>query len=63
VQVLRGKDRLHQLQRRPAAGAVSAGAREDSAAADFRHVALHQRKLQVAIKRARQLALIPYVTD
>jgi small subunit ribosomal protein S18 len=25
--------------------------------------ALHQRKLQVAIKRARQLALIPYVTD
>jgi small subunit ribosomal protein S18 len=25
--------------------------------------ALHQRKLQTAIKRARQLALIPYVTD
>src|SRR5262245_50641426 len=25
--------------------------------------ALHQRKLQVAINRARQLALIPYVTD
>src|ERR1700741_155765 len=25
--------------------------------------ALHQRKLQIAIKRARQLALIPYVTD
>ena len=25
--------------------------------------ALHQRKLQVAIKRARQLALVPYVTD
>jgi small subunit ribosomal protein S18 len=25
--------------------------------------AKHQRKLQVAIKRARQLALIPYVTD
>ena len=25
--------------------------------------ALHLRKLQVAIKRARQLALIPYVTD
>src|SRR5688500_20169701 len=25
--------------------------------------ALHQRKLQVAIKRARQLALIPYATD
>jgi len=25
--------------------------------------AMHQRKLQVAIKRARQLALIPYVTD
>ena len=25
--------------------------------------ALHQRKLQDAIKRARQLALIPYVTD
>ena len=25
--------------------------------------ALHQRKLQVAIKRARQRALIPYVTD
>ena len=25
--------------------------------------ATHQRKLQVAIKRARQLALIPYVTD
>ena len=25
--------------------------------------ALHQRKLQVAIKRARQIALIPYVTD
>jgi small subunit ribosomal protein S18 len=23
----------------------------------------HQRKLQTAIKRARQLALIPYVTD
>src|ERR1700740_1391473 len=25
--------------------------------------ALHQRKLQTAIKRARQIALIPYVTD
>ena len=25
--------------------------------------ALHQRKLQIAIKRARQLALVPYVTD
>jgi len=25
--------------------------------------ALHQRALQVAIKRARQIALIPYVTD
>src|SRR6195256_1755779 len=25
--------------------------------------AMHQRKLQVAIKRARQIALIPYVTD
>lgn len=25
--------------------------------------AFHQRKLQTAIKRARQLALIPYVTD
>lgn len=25
--------------------------------------ALHQRKLQTAIKRARQLALIPYLTD
>jgi small subunit ribosomal protein S18 len=25
--------------------------------------AAHQRKLQTAIKRARQLALIPYVTD
>lgn len=25
--------------------------------------ATHQRKLQLAIKRARQLALIPYVTD
>ncbi len=25
--------------------------------------AAHQRKLQTAIKRARQLALVPYVTD
>ena len=25
--------------------------------------AAHQRKLQTAIKRARQLALIPYITD
>ena len=25
--------------------------------------ARHQRKLQVAIKRARQIALIPYITD
>ncbi len=25
--------------------------------------AAHQRKLQTAIKRARQIALIPYVTD
>jgi small subunit ribosomal protein S18 len=25
--------------------------------------AMHQRKLQTAIKRARQIALIPYVTD
>lgn len=25
--------------------------------------ATHQRRLQVAIKRARQLALVPYVTD
>ncbi len=25
--------------------------------------AMHQRKLQVAIKRARQIALIPYVSD
>ena len=38
VQVLRGEDRLHQLQGREAARAVPAGARQDSAAADFRHV-------------------------
>ena len=25
--------------------------------------AMHQRKLQIAIKRARQIALLPYVTD
>ena len=25
--------------------------------------AKHQRKLQTAIKRARQIALVPYVTD
>jgi small subunit ribosomal protein S18 len=25
--------------------------------------AMHQRKLQTAIKRARQIALLPYVTD
>ena len=25
--------------------------------------AMHQRKLQIAIKRARQIALAPYVTD
>ncbi|HXD76102.1 MAG TPA: 30S ribosomal protein S18 [Vicinamibacterales bacterium] len=25
--------------------------------------AMHQRKLQLALKRARQIALIPYVTD
>src|SRR5438128_10051088 len=25
--------------------------------------AMHQRKLQVALKRARQIALVPYVTD
>lgn len=25
--------------------------------------AMHQRKLQTAIKRARQLAMLPYVTD
>ncbi len=25
--------------------------------------AMHQRKLQTAIKRARQLALVPYLTD
>src|SRR5262245_7417764 len=25
--------------------------------------AMHQRKLQTAIKRARQIALVPYVTD
>jgi small subunit ribosomal protein S18 len=25
--------------------------------------AMHQRKLQTAVKRARQLALLPYVTD
>ena len=25
--------------------------------------AMHQRKLQIAIKRARQIALIPYVTE
>jgi ribosomal protein S18 len=24
---------------------------------------MHQRKLQTAIKRARQIALVPYVTD
>jgi len=24
---------------------------------------MHQRKLQTALKRARQIALIPYVTD
>ena len=25
--------------------------------------AMHQRKLQIAIKRARQIALVPYVTE
>src|SRR3954471_1427371 len=25
--------------------------------------AMHQRKLQTALKRARQIALVPYVTD
>ena len=38
VQVLRGEDRLRQLQGRAAAGAVPARARQDSAAADFGHV-------------------------
>jgi len=43
---------------------VPARARQDRAAGRTSGTcALHQRKLEVAIKRARQLALIPYVTD
>ena len=38
LQVLRGEDRLHQLQGRPAAVAVHPGAGQDPAAPDFRHV-------------------------
>ena len=38
LQVLRGQDRLHQLQGRPAADAVHPGARQDSAAPDLRNV-------------------------
>jgi small subunit ribosomal protein S18 len=63
VQVLRGEDRLHQLQGRrllapflPERGKIQPRRISGTCA-------LHQRKLQTAIKRARQLALIPYVTD
>ena len=38
LQVLRGEDRLHQLQGRAAADAVHPGARQDPAAADLGHV-------------------------
>ena len=38
LQVLRGEDRLHQLQGRAAAGAVPPGARQDPAAPDLGHL-------------------------
>jgi small subunit ribosomal protein S18 len=53
--------RRHQLQGREVDRPLVL-ARQDPAAPHFT-CAMHQRKLQTAIKRARQIALIPYVTE
>ncbi len=45
------------------AAGLHPGAGQDPAAAHLRTCALHQRKLQTAIKRARSIALLPYATD
>jgi small subunit ribosomal protein S18 len=71
LQVLRGQDRLHQLHKIdyinykdvrllspfiPERGKIQPRRISGTCAK-------HQRALQTAISRARQLALIPYVTD
>ena len=63
LQVLRGEDRLHQLQGRAPAAPFLPERGKIQPRRISGTCALHQRKLQTAIKRARQLALIPSVTD
>jgi hypothetical protein len=60
---LHREGRHHRFQRRQVPGKLHSRTRQDFAATNFRQLRHHQRMLAEAIKRARNIALLPYTTD